>query len=67
MRYHILQEDEAFKFDAGNLKIDEDDDITLVSTALVMLVAGYDTTAQTLSFLFWVLARHPGTEKHLSY
>ena len=41
------------------------DTLTLVSTALVMLVAGYDTTAQTLSFCAYELARHEEIQRRL--
>ena len=36
------------------------DDITMFATALVMFVAGYDTTAQTLSYAGYELAMNPG-------
>ena len=43
----------------------EFDTVTLVATALVMLVAGYDTTAQTLSFCAYELATHEELQKRL--
>ena len=33
---------------------------TVVATALVMMVAGYDTTAQTMSYMAYELAMNPG-------
>jgi hypothetical protein len=37
------------------------DESLVVASAVVMLVAGYDTTAITMSMCLWLLARHPGT------
>ena len=31
-----------------------------MATALVMMVAGYDTTAQTMSYMAYELAMNPG-------
>ena len=42
-----------------------DEDITLVATAMVMLVAGYDTTGTTMSYLCFELARNPDIQKRL--
>ncbi len=44
-----LQHDKAGK--ANVFKTVEDEELAMVATAMNMLVAGYDTTAQTLSFL----------------
>ena len=41
------------------------DEYTIVATAMVMLVAGYDTTAQTLSYCLFELARNPDIQKRL--
>ncbi len=38
---------------------------TLASTALIMLVAGYDTTAQTMSYLAYTLAMNPDIQERL--
>ncbi len=44
-----LQHDKAGK--ANVFETVEDEELAMVATAMNMLVAGYDTTAQTLSFL----------------
>nr|AIL94163.1 cytochrome P450 CYP3026A2 [Tigriopus japonicus] len=41
------------------------DEITLVATALVILIAGYDTTAQTLAITSFYLARNPDIQDKL--
>jgi cytochrome P450 len=41
------------------------DELTIVSTALVLLVAGYDTTAMTLSYLTYELAKNPDVQERL--
>ncbi|TRY78866.1 hypothetical protein TCAL_10656 [Tigriopus californicus] len=43
----------------------EVDEITLVATALVILVAGYDTTAQTMAITSYFLARYPDIQEKL--
>ena len=43
--------------------IREFDELTVVSTALVLLVAGYDSTAQTMSYMAHELAKHPDIQK----
>jgi cytochrome P450 len=35
------------------------DMVTVGATAFIMLVAGYDTTGQTLAFVGYILATHP--------
>ena len=41
------------------------DEISVVATALVFLVAGYDTTGMTLSFLAYEMAKNPEVQKKL--
>ena len=41
------------------------EEINLIATALVMFVAGYDTTAQTLSFVGYELAKNPEIQDKL--
>nr|AIL94151.1 cytochrome P450 CYP3026A3 [Tigriopus japonicus] len=41
------------------------DEITMVATALVILVAGYDTTAQTMAITSYFLARNPDIQEKL--
>ena len=41
------------------------DDISIIATAFILIVAGYDTTAQTLSFAAYELATHPEIQKKL--
>lgn len=43
-------------------KIDEE---TIVSTAMVLLVAGFDTTSMTLSFMAYHLSQNPGVQERL--
>lgn len=43
----------------------EFDLISLVATAIIMLVAGYDTTGNTLGILAWVLATNPDIQRRL--
>ena len=51
------------KFEHKNKK--ELDTATLVATAMVMLVAGYDTTAQTLSYIAYELAMNEEVQRRL--
>ena len=51
------------KLDHKNKK--ELDDMTIVATAMVMLVAGYDTTAQTLSFIAYELTMQEDIQRRL--
>ena len=44
------------------VKLDED---IVVATAMVILVAGYDTTGMTLSYLAYNLAKNPGVQQQL--
>ena len=37
----------------------------IVATAIVFLVAGYDTTGMTLSFLAYAMSQQPGLQEHL--
>ena len=41
------------------------DELTVVATALVLLVAGYDTTGMTLSYLAYELSKNPEIQKKL--
>jgi cytochrome P450 len=42
--------------------VDED---MIIATATVMLVAGYETTASSMSFIFWLLAKNPDIQVKL--
>ena len=55
------KEEEQFERDM-KLKLDNKkalDEDTLVATAMVFMIAGYDTTATTLSFASYLLSKHP--------
>ena len=41
------------------------DEFSIVSTALVIMIAGYDTTASTLGFTAYELAKNPGVQDKL--
>ena len=41
------------------------DEMSIVSTALVILIAGYDTTATTLAYACYQLAKHPQVQDKL--
>ena len=41
------------------------DEKSIIATAMVFLIAGYDTTATTLCFLFYHLAKHPEVQTRL--
>ena len=57
------EKDATFKH-KGN-KNEHLDEITLIATPLVMLVAGYDTTAQTLSYCGYELVKNPDIQRRL--
>ena len=58
-----FHKDMAFQHEkTGKVTLDED---IVVATALVLLVAGYDTTGLTLSFLAYNLAKNPDTQTKL--
>ena len=48
--------------ETGRVKVDED---LVVATAMVMLIAGYDTTGMTLAYLMYELAQHPDVQQRL--
>jgi cytochrome P450 family 3 subfamily A len=48
----------------GN-KEDQIDEDTLVASAIMILIAGHDTTASTLAYLSYALAKHPEQQKKL--
>lgn len=50
------------KSSASSLKHDED---VVISTAMVLLLAGYDTTGMALSFLSYQLAKNPDIQQKL--
>ena len=41
------------------------DELTIVATAMILLVAGYDTTGMTLSFLTYEMSKNPEVQKKL--
>jgi len=44
---------------------EEEDELNLVATAVLIMVAGYDTTAQTLSYAGWQLSQRPDIQEKL--
>lgn len=58
------QYENDMKFEHKKRKIEIDDDV-VVSTALNLLIAGYDTTALTLSFMGYFLSKHPDIQTKL--
>ena len=61
------KEEEQFEKDM-KLKVDNKktlDEDTLVATAMIFMIAGYDTTATTLSFASYVLSKHPVEQQKL--
>ena len=41
------------------------DDISIIATALIFLIAGYDTTSVALGFATYELAKNPDVQKKL--
>ena len=41
------------------------DERSIIATAMIFMIAGYDTTATTLSFLFYNLSKHPEIQAKL--
>merc|ERR1719341_2047052 len=41
------------------------DELSVVATALILLIAGYDTTGMTLSFLAYEMSKNPEVQKKL--
>ena len=58
------REDDNLGSDSRGTSEDEEE-MTLVATAFIMLVAGYDTTGMTLSYLTHELAKNPEVQQRL--
>jgi len=43
----------------------KDDELNLIATAILFMIAGYDTTAQTLSYAVWQLCQKPDIQEKL--
>ena len=43
----------------------EFDELTIVATAIIILIAGYDTTGTTMAFACYQLAKHPEIQEKL--
>ena len=56
------EKDMKLKMDKKTKPITED---TLAANAMVLLIAGYDTTATTLSYLSYALAKNPSVQEKL--
>ena len=56
------EQDMHFTHHANNKSITED---MVIATAMVMLVAGYDTTGMSLSSMAYYLAKHPDIQAKL--
>merc|ERR1719187_175731 len=68
MKESSIGEEEQFDQDsklAHARTTKEHDEMTLVATAFIMLVAGYDTTGMTLSYLTHELAKNPEVQQRL--
>ena len=69
MRQDFVAEKEEEQFERDmKLKLDSKktlDEDTLVATAMVFMIAGYDTTATTLSFASYLLSKHPEEQARL--
>ena len=55
------QYERDMRFDHNIKKIELDED-TVFSTALILMVAGYDTTGMMLSFMGYFLSMHPDVQ-----
>ena len=60
----VDQYENDMKLEHNKKKLEFDEDI-IVSTALILLVAGYDTTGMTLSFMGYYLSMHPDIQSRL--
>merc|ERR550519_2419869 len=61
-------EDEQFEKDSKLTNVNKKtliDEANIVATAMVLLIAGYDTTGVTLSFAAYELANHPDIQEKL--
>ncbi|XP_069991154.1 cytochrome P450 9e2-like [Penaeus vannamei] len=62
----LLLEAEVSTGDAEGTKSKEAlDEVTIISQSVLFLVAGYDTTASTLAFASFLLAKHPEIQQRL--
>ena len=57
-----FDKDQKFSHNKAGARITEDD---VVATAMVLLVAGYDTTGMTLSYLAYAMSKNPGVQEKL--
>ena len=69
MKHDFVEEKEEEQFERDmKLKVDIKkavDEDTLVATAMLFMIAGYDTTATTLSFASYILSKHPEEQQRL--
>lgn len=57
-----FEKDMKFVHEKKHKEIDEE---TIVATAMIFLVAGYDTTGMTLSYLSYAMSKNPGVQEKL--